>query len=184
MGLKFHGLFDLLTFESSVLILKELKYRIIVKSKSVIMLAKDYWTQKIHTEIPATKLLNIQIDSLDPDAISVSAPYELNCNGHQTGFAGSIYTLGITTGWTLISNRLKEEGIEATVVAGQADIKYKEPLRGDLIAHTSFPESHPNEKWQIKWKAGRSSRQRLRIGIGNGNIEAAEINATFYIKKL
>lgn len=141
----------------------------------------QYWNQRIHQEIPATEMLGIKIVELSSDYIEVTAPLAKNINGHQTAFAGSIYTLGITTGWTLISSFLRREGIMASVVAGKADIQYRKPLASDLISHSQFNAS-PLSNWQTNWKNKRSARQPLTIIIGSKNEAAAILSATFYIK--
>ncbi len=148
------------------------------------MQANEFWNQKIHQEIPATQLLGISIDELDDQTIRISAPLTHNINGHQTGFAGSIFTTGITAGWTLLSHHLKHHKIEASVVAGNADIKYIRPLTNDLIATCSIMEEHPIENWKSRWQIKKSAKQPLTITIGDGIIAAAQINATFYIKHL
>ncbi len=142
-----------------------------------------YWNQRIHNEIPATEMLGIEIVELSPLAINVTAPLVKNINGHQTAFAGSIYTLGITTGWTLISSLLRKENISASVVAGKAEIQYRKPLTGDLVSHCQF-DQHPLSIWSEAWNKQRSARQNLSIEIGNKTESAAVLSATFYIKRL
>ncbi|WP_170115107.1 YiiD C-terminal domain-containing protein [Pleionea mediterranea] len=144
----------------------------------------NYWNTTIHQDIPATKLLGITIQSLSEQAIQVTAPLEQNINGHQTAFAGSIYTLGITSGWTLISAFLKSNNIKASVVAGQADISYKRPIAGDLIANCQFDNQSPLINWQQSWSLNKSAKQPLIIEVSHDAIVSAKITATFYIKKI
>ncbi len=146
--------------------------------------AKEFWNAKIHEEIPATQLLGISIDELDHQSIRISAPLSHNINGHHTGFAGSIFTTGITAGWTLLSHHLQHHQIQALVVAGNADIKYKRPLTKNFIANCSLPEEHSIDNWKSRWQHNKSAKQVLTITIGDGIIAAAQINATFYIKHL
>jgi len=144
----------------------------------------SYWNTTIHQDIPATKLLGITIQSLTDQAIRVTAPLTKNINGHQTAFAGSIYTLGITSGWTLISAFLKQHAIKASVVAGQANISYKRPIAGDLIANCQFENKSPMLNWQESWSLNKSAKQPLLIEISHDDIVSAQITATFYIKKI
>ncbi len=141
----------------------------------------QYWNQRIHQEIPATEMLGISIVDLNSDHIEAIAPLAKNINGHQTAFAGSIYTLGITTGWTLVSAFLRREGIDASVVAGKAEIQYQKPLTGDLVSRSQFIEP-PLDGWRSMWQNKRSARQPLTITIGNKVETAAILSATFYIK--
>ncbi len=144
----------------------------------------NYWNQKIHKEIPATLTLGLEIIQLDVNSISVKAPLDKNINGHQTAFAGSIFTLGITTGWTLISNHLHQQNIPVSVVAGQAQIRYRKPIANELFAWADLRTSNTIQIWKNDWQQNRSAKENLIIYIGSPNEPAAELSATFYIKKL
>jgi thioesterase domain-containing protein len=147
------------------------------------MLSPAYWNQRIHSEIPATRLLGITIDQLSTSDIQVSAPFEVNKNGHQTAFAGSIYTLGITTGWTLISAILQYHQVSAAVVAGKAEIFYRKPILEKLQSRCQLNHA-PLTHWQSIWQTERSARQELEIEIGDEKQPGAVLSATFYIKRL
>jgi thioesterase domain-containing protein len=147
------------------------------------MLDPNYWNQRIHHEIPATQLLGITIEILTLHEIQLSAPLNRNINGHQTAFAGSIYTLGITSGWTFISALLKYHDIRAAVVAGKADILYRKPIKGNLFSRCQL-NSCPLSEWQSMWQSKKSARQILDIKIGSQNEHAATLSATFFIKRL
>ena len=57
---------------------------------------------------------------------------EPNINIRSTGCAGSIYSLGVLTGWALCTHIMDELGIEAELVVARAEIRYRAPVNGEL----------------------------------------------------
>lgn len=80
--------------------------------------------------------MQFHIESLDLGAIEVSAPLAPNVNIHGTGFAGSIYSVAVLTGWALCTHILEEQGIDADLVVARAEIRYRAPVTGNLQCHT------------------------------------------------
>jgi hypothetical protein len=68
------------------------------------MTAAQALEQKIRTAIPLSAAMQFSIKVLNQDEIQVSAPLEPNINVHGTGFAGSIYSAAILTGWALCTH--------------------------------------------------------------------------------
>jgi thioesterase domain-containing protein len=88
--------------------------------------------QRIRRVIPLSDAMQFSIRQLSLGAIQVTAPLEPNINIHGTGFAGSIYSLGVLTGWALCTHIMAELGIEAELVVARAEIRYRKPVSGDL----------------------------------------------------
>ena len=146
---------------------------------------KSQWQDRIHHQIPITKAMGVCIEQLDCKEILVSAPLANNINLHNTAFAGSIYTLGIVAGWTLISAYLEQAKIKAKVVASEANIKYMKPINSNLLAQCLFTDSAPITQWQPDLsKDRRAIKQELIVDIRNQELIAAQLSATFYIKPL
>lgn len=76
--------------------------------------------------------MQFHIESLDKSAIAVSAPLPPNVNIHGTGFAGSIYSLAVLTGWALSTYMLEVAQIDAELVVARADIRYRAPVTSTL----------------------------------------------------
>ena len=65
------------------------------------MNAAEALEQKIRGSIPLSDAMQFHIEALSLDAIEVVAPLPPNVNIHGTGFAGSIYSVAVLTGWAL-----------------------------------------------------------------------------------
>ncbi len=76
--------------------------------------------------------MQFSITSLDLDSIRVVAPLPPNVNIHGTGFAGSLYSLAVLTGWALCNHILEEQGLDADIAIGKAEIRYRAPVTGDI----------------------------------------------------
>ncbi len=143
----------------------------------------DFWQDKIHYEIPATRLLKLSITELKEGSIFMQAPLAENINGHGTGFAGSLFTLSITTGWTLLNHLLRKKQIESSVVAGNASIKYMAPAQGDLFSSAKLNIDEDSlTLWRQKWKMNKAARQVIKVRIESNQIICAEFEAEFFIK--
>ena len=92
--------------------------------------------QKIRATIPLSEAMQFGIESLDLEKIDVSAPLPPNVNIHGTGFAGSIYSVAVLTGWALCTHILQEMEVESDLVVARAEIKYRAPVTGELRCST------------------------------------------------
>jgi thioesterase domain-containing protein len=86
----------------------------------------------IREAIPLSEAMQFSIRRLELDAIEVGAPLQPNVNIHGTGFAGSIYSLAVLTGWALCTHILQELEVDAELVVAKAEIRYRAPVTGEL----------------------------------------------------
>ena len=87
---------------------------------------------KIHRAIPLSAAMRYEIVELDSTQIVVQAPLEPNINVHGTGFAGSLYSLGILSAWALCSHVIDDAGLDAELVIAKASIHYSAPVHGAI----------------------------------------------------
>jgi thioesterase domain-containing protein len=140
------------------------------------MSAADALTRKIRDAIPLSEAMRFTIDSLSQDAIRVSAPLEPNINIHGTGFAGSIYSLSVLTGWALCTHIMDELSMDGDLVVGKAEIIYRAPVQGDLECHCRATQ----EQRQAFLSHFRDSgKGRLALEISVGELPQALLKATF-----
>lgn len=131
--------------------------------------------QKIRASIPLSEAMQFSIDSLSQDAIYVTAPLAPNINIHGTGFAGSIYSLAVLTGWALCAHIMDELDIDAELVVGSASIRYRMPVTTDLLCKCLC-----NESQRASFKQGIESRGKGKLVLDIEVGESAELQATFY----
>ncbi|NVJ60620.1 MAG: YiiD C-terminal domain-containing protein [Gammaproteobacteria bacterium] len=143
-----------------------------------------YWNERLHREIPATQLLKLTVEEVSPDKISLSSPLEPNLNGHGTGFAGSIYTIGITTGWTYLNAWERELGLNAKIVALDAAIRYSKPITDTIHANNESSISERAYLWPELLTNKKKFTERISILIGDSKVTAAsKLDILFHISK-
>ncbi|MCB1725190.1 MAG: YiiD C-terminal domain-containing protein [Chromatiaceae bacterium] len=129
---------------------------------------------RIHSGIPLSRAMRFRICSLDGHAIRVEAPLEPNINVHGTGFAGSLYALGILTAWAMTAHVIARAGLDAELVVASATIRYRAPVTGDITCACDVEV--PAAAAFVAALGGRGrARLALRVQIGAG--PAAEIEA-------
>ncbi len=133
--------------------------------------------RKISQTIPLSNAMGYRIVSLDDRRITVEAPLQPNSNIHGTGFAGSVYALGILTAWALCANIAAQAGLEADVVVAKACIGYRAPIRGDIVCRSALTPAQVRQFVEDLASQGRS-RLALRVAIGDG--PDAEIDALMH----
>jgi len=133
-------------------------------------------TQKIRGAIPLSESMQFSIDSLSQEAIRVSAPLQPNINIHGTGFAGSIYSLAVLTGWALCTHIMDELAMDGDLVVGKAEISYRAPVKADLECHCQATAEQRQSFLQQFRDRGKG---RLALEITIGELPQAILKATF-----
>lgn len=125
-------------------------------------------TALLHAEIPLSAYMQVRVAELGEGQILLAAPFEPNRNIHGTGFAGSLYTLCVLAGWSLLSAWLARRGLAASVVAHKAQIEYLAPVAGELAARCALPEAEALAQFEARFAARGKARLPLRVAIGEG----------------
>jgi thioesterase domain-containing protein len=133
-------------------------------------------TLKIRDAIPLSEAMQFSIDHLDLDEIRVSAPLSPNINIHGTGFAGSLYSIAVLTGWALCTHIIDESGIDAELVVARAEIAYRAPVESDIECSCSASEAQRDAFLQAFHERGKG---KLVLDIAVGDLPQASVHATF-----
>ncbi len=120
--------------------------------------------------------MEFEINRLSLDAILVSAPLPPNVNIHGTGFAGSIYSLAVLTGWALCTHILEQLELDADLVVAKADIRYRAPVTGDFDCHCQANEAARDAFVQGIINQGKGI---IELTIAVGEQPAAVLRATY-----
>jgi thioesterase domain-containing protein len=132
--------------------------------------------QKIRRVIPLSDAMQFSIREMSLDAIQVVAPLEPNINIHGTGFAGSIYSIGVLTGWALCTHIMDELGIEAELVVAGAEIRYRKPVSGDLECSCACS---PAQRESFREGVDALGKGKLVLDVDIGGDRQAVLQATY-----
>ena len=97
-------------------------------------------TKLLRESIPLLDFMQFKVTTLDESSIIASAPFQPNRNVHNTGFAGSLYSVCVSSGWALVYNRLVESGANGALVVKEANIRYRKPVIADIECRGFFEE--------------------------------------------
>jgi len=86
--------------------------------------------------IPLSARMGVRVVEAGAGGVSIEVPIEPNLNHRSTAFGGSVATLAILAGWTLVHLRLRAEGLVAQTVIQSTDVRYDAPIHGDFRAVT------------------------------------------------
>jgi thioesterase domain-containing protein len=133
-------------------------------------------TRKIREKIPLSAAMQFSIERLELDEIRVTAPLSPNINIHGTGFAGSIYSVAVLTGWALCTHIIDQLGLDAELVVARAEIAYRAPVKSDLDCRASTDAAQREAFLQAFRERGKG---KLVLDIAVGDLPQASLRATF-----
>lgn len=115
----------------------------------------------LHEHIPLSRAMCVQVVSVLPEAVVLSAPLAPNINHRETVFGGSASALAILAAWSLLHTRLRAEGIDCRLVIQRNTMEYSLPIQGTFYARSAL--EHP-EQWQ-RFRNLLSRRGKARIAV-------------------
>lgn len=133
--------------------------------------------QKIHSSIPISHAMQFQIVTLDDHSIRVHAPLAPNVNIHGTGFAGSIYSLAVLSGWALCMHIMKLENMQGDLVVGKAEIKYRSAVNGDIDCKCSVAE---DDRKNFISSFNNMGKSKLELEVIVGDSASAVLLGTYF----
>ncbi|MCH9652766.1 MAG: thioesterase domain-containing protein [Planctomycetes bacterium] len=141
-------------------------------------------TAYLHQHIPVTQAMSIRASSESSDVLRLRARLAPNLNHQETAFGGSIASIGILAGWTLIHLRLQHDEHRYKIVIQKSEMEFLLPIEDDFEAECPYPE----ESVWVPFHAGLDRKGRARIDLQSSvtvnNRVAAIIRGTFVAKKL
>jgi len=133
--------------------------------------------EKIHRTIPLSRAMAYRIVKLGGDHIIVEAPLEPNVNIHGTGFAGSIYSLGMLSAWALGNHIIDLAGLHAALVVAEANIRYRAPIRETIRCRCVLDD---DQAQSFVSELRNKGKARMDVGVEIGSQPAAVLQASLH----
>ncbi|MBO3276414.1 YiiD C-terminal domain-containing protein [Pseudomonas schmalbachii] len=118
-------------------------------------------TRYLHEHIPLTVAMDIRAQPSPPGHLRLSAPHAPNRNPHNTVFGGSLATLAIAAGWTLLFDALRREELHAALVIQHYECDYRAPAAAEFVAEAVLPAEWPAFVEQLRTR----KRARLKLPV-------------------
>ena len=145
--------------------------------------AADSFQQLLHTHFPIAVAMKVIVDSYTGDEVVLRAPITPNRNVHQTGFAGSLYSLGALAGWGLAHGWLDRTHPDATLLIGRGEIKYLKPVRHEFTATSTVKDNRSRDAFLEAVSRDERAELDLEARISSDAEEAAIFNGRFIVLK-
>ena len=97
-------------------------------------------------EIPITQAIGVKVENISLNSVELSAPLENNINHKSTAFGGSLYSIAVLAGWSLLYTQLANNNINAHIVIQESNIKYLLPVASDIHACCQISDQQEIEK--------------------------------------
>ena len=136
-------------------------------------------TRFLHEHIPLSRAMQLQATAWDGERLELTAPLAPNINDKGTTFGGSLYTLAVLCGWSLLRLKLDEAGMQQkNIVIHEANTRYLQPVTGELRATCTLTSDALTEFMQPLQKKGRA-RITLTVAIHQHNQAAVEFTGQY-----
>jgi thioesterase domain-containing protein len=84
----------------------------------------------LHGHIPLSAAMQVSVDAVSIDGVTLRAPLAPNINHRDTVFGGSASAVAILAAWSLLHARMRGEGIAARLVIQSNMMDYALPTLG------------------------------------------------------
>lgn len=102
-------------------------------------------TDYLHQHIPITRAMQLQVLPPEPQKLRLTARLAPNLNHQETAFGGSIASIGILAGWTLIHLRLRDDQRRYKIVIQKSEIEFLRPIEADFAGECRLPN---DSEWE------------------------------------
>jgi thioesterase domain-containing protein len=132
---------------------------------------------KIHTQIPMTKLMKLELKEINNNSLITKAPLDINVNDKGTAFGGSLNSITIISSWCMTYFLSKKLNIEnPNIVIFKNETKFIRPVTKDIICTTFIP----NEEELNTLKSKLHTKNSGSIKIHSQIIENDKVCVDFY----
>jgi thioesterase domain-containing protein len=114
--------------------------------------------------------------------LEMTAPLAPNINDKGCAFGGSMASLLTLAGWGLIELGLRAQGLDCDIYVGDSNVRYREPLWGELRGIARFAEADAMARVVAAVRAQGKGRADVVCEIAGEQGAAATLTARFVAK--
>ncbi|MFC3152689.1 YiiD C-terminal domain-containing protein [Litoribrevibacter euphylliae] len=135
-------------------------------------MSKEEIKEYLHKNIPLAKAMGVEVVDIGKRSLTLKAPLSNNSNMHGTAFGGSLSSIALLTGWTLIHTKVSGQWLpQGDLVIAEAHIHYQKPVATDLVAQAKMDEAQFQqfiETYKEKGKARLTVEIEVKTDKGPG----------------
>ncbi len=139
--------------------------------------------ETLHREMPITLPMEVRAESWDDGRLAMSMPLEANRNHQFSAFAGSLSTLSTVVGWGSIYLLLRSRGLYGNVVIRRGEIKYREPVRQELIVARAeaMDDSEVGYFFDLLGSKGRS-KLKVTVEVRESGVQYLRFTGSYVVQ--
>jgi len=142
---------------------------------------KNILQSVLNKEIPLTNAIGLEIINYSHNEITVFAPLEKNINHKCTAFGGSLYSVCVLAGWSLIYALLKENNVNGHIVIQESNIKYLKPVDQNIKAQCSFNDNAHKMRFLKTYQRKNKARIQLTTKILQNDNDAVIFTGSYVV---
>ena len=132
--------------------------------------------------IPLARAMKLSVPRYSGDELEMTAPLAPNINDKGCAFGGSMASLLTLAGWGLIELGLRAQGLDCDIYVGDSNVRYREPLWGDLRGIARFAEAGALSRVIAAVREQGKGRADVVCEIAGEQGAAATLTARFVAK--
>ncbi|NVK55292.1 MAG: YiiD C-terminal domain-containing protein [Alteromonadaceae bacterium] len=133
----------------------------------------------LYEKIPQVKSMEVEVNDVTSDSLTVSAPLEPNINHRDSVFGGSASSISILSAWAFVHQKLASEGISTTLVIQKNTMTYDIPITGKFSATAKLSNGNDWEKFVKMLKRKGKSRINVCSNLNYADKNAGQFEGTF-----
>jgi len=133
--------------------------------------------------IPLARAMQLAVPSYRGDELEMTAPLAPNSNDKGCAFGGSMASLLTLAGWGLIELGLRAQGLACDIYVGDSQIRYREPVWGELRGRARFNEPGALDALVAAVRVRGKGRVDVTCDIEGQLGAAATLTARFVAKR-
>ena len=138
---------------------------------------------KLHTEIPLTKFMQLNVSEYTNQQLITTAPLDRNINDKGTAFGGSLSTMTIISSWSLCWLISQELGFDSkNIVVIKNENSYLKPITKDIVCYTKKPTNDEIETLKQKLEKKGSASIKIKSQIIEDENICVEFKGVYVIK--
>lgn len=139
--------------------------------------------ETLHTEIPLTRAIGIDVVDYSGECLTLTAPLQPNTNHKDTAFGGSLYSVAVLAGWGLIHLKLKQLAVPAHIVIQHSKVDYICPVTDDISAVCCFESQPQIDRFLRTYESKGRARIELNAIIRQGEMDAVLFHGRYVIHR-
>lgn len=129
--------------------------------------------------IPLARAMQLSVPRYSGDELEMTAPLAPNINDKGCAFGGSMASLLTLAGWGLVDLGLRAEGLDCDIYVGDSQLRYREPVWGELRGCARFAEAGALARVATAVRGHGKGSVEVRCEIAGTQEPAATLTARF-----